>query len=168
MRSRTSARAAAETLAAERGHAPERMLVKPTIGNLLLWRSLYVADDVVHFYGIRVGATGSARVYEGDSAPLFEPADPLEWAPPGSLARRDVARFAAFSAHLLTRDPRDPSRLGDARYAMLPTSLEPLWMLAPGGPGGRARFVTERRLDTPARERFVDMLLGRATDGRNL
>ncbi len=32
-------------IAAERGHAPERLLVKPTIANLVLWRALYTVDD---------------------------------------------------------------------------------------------------------------------------
>jgi inner membrane protein len=64
---------------------------------------------------------------------------------------------------MLARDPSRPELVGDVRYAMLPTGVEPLWgiVLDPTRPDEHVAFVTNRRL-TPARRRvLLDMLLGR-------
>jgi len=149
-------------LAASRGHAPERLLVKPTLGNMVLWRSLYVHAGVIHVDAVRVGPLGSQRVYPGESAPRLDPERDLGL-PAGSRTQRDVARFAVFTGALVVRHPRRPDLIGDARYAMLPTSIEPLWgiVIDPAAPDGPVRFETGRRLTPELRSRFLDMLLGR-------
>ncbi|MCP5156239.1 MAG: metal-dependent hydrolase [Ectothiorhodospiraceae bacterium] len=155
------ATALAQALATERGHRPERMLVKPTIGNLVLWRALYVVDGRIHADAVRVLWPGGGRAYAGDSADMLGSDGAPAWAVPGSRAAHDLERFAKFSRGWLIRDPRNPDRVGDARYAMLPTSLEPLWMIAPRGPGEPVAFVTDRAFTHETRERLVTMLLGR-------
>ena len=84
-----------------------------------------------------------------------------QWAAIG-LQTRDVARFAAFADGWLVLHPTRVTMVGDARFAMLPTSLRPLWGIEPDGtsPGG-VRFVTDRTASRQQRQRFVDMLLGR-------
>jgi inner membrane protein len=154
--------AGAARLAAERGHRPERLLVKPTLANLVLWRSLYVEGDRIHVDAIRVGLPGRTTVYPGASAPRLHPRRDLAL-PEGSRAQQDVARFVAFADGLAVRHPRRPEMIGDARYAMLPTSIEPLWgiVLDPSSPLLPVRFETARRLTPEIRARFIDMLLGR-------
>ncbi len=152
----------AAQLAASRGHAPERLLVKPTLANRVLWRSLYLHEGRIHVDAIRVGLSGRVRIYPGASAPLFviaaEPALPR-----GSRARRDVERFIAFTDGLPVRHPERPELIGDARYALLPTRIEPLWGVAfdPGAPNAPVRFETLREVSAETRSRFLDMLLGR-------
>lgn len=143
------ARESLELLARERGHTPQRLLVKPTLGNLVLWRGLYQHGQQVHADAVRVGLT--ARTYPGDSAALM---------PQDASGSGPAARFAAFSDGWLIADPRHPGRLGDARYAMLPTSLRPLWGIETDR-GGKTSFVTDRSMSDAERTRFVDMLLGR-------
>jgi len=149
-------------LAASRGHTPERLLVKPTLGNLVLWRSLYVHAGTIHVDAVRVGPLGAKRVYPGESAPRLDPERDLGL-PAGSRVGRDVARFAGFTDALLVRHPSRPELIGDARYAMLPTSIEPLWgiVIDPLLPDAPAQFETRRRLTPELRRRFVAMLLGR-------
>lgn len=149
-------------LARSRGHEAERLLVKPTMGNLVLWRALYLHQGRIHVDAVRVGRPGNTRIYAGENAPLLDPGrDP--GLPPGSRMRHDVERFAAFADGLAVRHPRRPEFIGDARYAMLPTSLEPLWgiVVDPSAPGDAVRFETGRRLTPEIRTRFVEMLLGR-------
>ena len=152
----------AHALAVSRGHLPERLLVKPTLGNMLLWRSLYVTDGRIHVDAIRIGAGDGVRVYAGESAARFDIDHDLDL-PRGSVLYRDVRRFVAFADHLPVRHPARPEMIGDARYSMLPTSLEPLWgiVLDPAAPDAHARFETHRRLTPEIRRRFIDMLLGR-------
>jgi len=156
------AESAAQALAAERGHRPGRLLVKPTIGNLVLWRSIYIADGRVHADGIRVGL-GGPRVYRGESSALFDPARDLAWAPAGSNARLQAERFVRFSDGYVARHPARPEFIGDARYAMLPTGIAPLWGIVYEGerPDAGVRFVTDRQFTPAMRQQFLSMLLGR-------
>ena len=60
-------------LAAGRGHhSITRASVKPTIGNLILWRSLYLHAGNYYVDGIRVGVLQEPRVYPGESVPAFD------------------------------------------------------------------------------------------------
>lgn len=138
---------ALERFAAERGHAAERMLVKPTLGNIVLWRGLYVADGMVHAAAVRAGLT--ARVHAGARAPLATV--------PGAGPQ---ARFAALSDGWVIRHPERPAMLGDARYAMLPTALRPLWGIETDA-SGTLRLVTDRSMPAAERARFLELLLGR-------
>lgn len=138
--------AAVERVAAERGHAPERLLAKPTFANLLLWRGLYTAGGRVHAVAIRAGREVST--YPGASAPLATP-----------RSEDAEARFAVFADGWLVRHPDGSGRLGDARYAMLPTGLRPMWSVETGNTG--TRLVTDRSMADTERRRFTDMLLGR-------
>lgn len=154
---------AARELAASRGHRPERLVVKPTLANLVLWRSVYVERGTAHADGVRVGLPGSVTVYPGETAALVDASRPLPAAPEGSRALQDVRRFVRFADGYAALHPSKPRVIGDVRYAMLPTSVTPLWgiELDAASPDAHARFVTERTLTPQTRRRFVDMLLGR-------
>lgn len=155
---------AARELAASRGHRPERLIVKPTLANLVLWRSVYIDAGAAHADGVRVGLPGSVTIYAGESAVLVDASQPLPAAPAGSRSLADVQRFARFADGYAALHPAKPLVIGDVRYGMLPTSVTPLWgiELDAANPDAHARFVTERTLTPATRQRFVDMLLGRA------
>jgi len=155
--------AAARELAAQRGHAPERLLVKPTLGNLLLWRSLYVHRGEVRVDAIRLGLSAEPRVYPGGAIRLFEAARDLPRLPRGSVQFRDVERFVRFSDGWVAIQPHRPEGLADIRYSNLPNSLEPLWGLElnPAQPERHAHYAFYRNLSRQTRERFTEMLLGR-------
>lgn len=161
------AAAAARELASSRAHGAERLLIKPTLGNLLLWRSVYVHDGRIHVDAVRAGVFDSIRIYPGESAPIFDPERDLAL-PRDALQRRDVERFIAFTGGYPVRHPVRAAMIGDARYAMLPTSIEPLWgiVLDAESPDRHARFETDRKLTRELRARFIDMLLGRAVPER--
>ena len=148
-------------IAAERGHAPERLLVKPTIANLVLWRALYTVDDSVWVDAIRLD--DRQRVYPGAATKLFDPSRDLPWAPTNSRADNDARRFTAFAQGLATRHSTRPNFIGDIRYAMLPNSIAPLWgiELQPSAPEQPARYLTNRSLAPIVRGQFLTMLLGR-------
>ncbi len=152
-------------LAASRGHAVERLVVKPTMGNLLLWRFVYQAGDRFFVDAVRVGLT-SRRVYAGQSAPVFHPGRDPGFPPPDSVQAHDIERFTRFSDGFVVRHPRLSDVLGDVRYSMLPISVRPLWgiELDPERPQSHARYGFYRDLAKGEREQFVDMLLGRDLD----
>jgi inner membrane protein len=154
--------AIAHTLAAERGHAPARLLVKPTFANLILWRSLYVVDDEVYADAVRIVPLAEHRLYQGEHQKLVGSSSLGDWGESNALARTDFERFERFADGFVVRHPSRPQLLGDARFALLPNSLQPLWGIeAPPKETGHARFVTEREFTPVMRSRFLAMLLGR-------
>jgi inner membrane protein len=134
---------------------------------MLVWRSLYVVQGRIHVDAIRIGLTGDVRVYPGESAALLD-VDRDLGLPTESVLYRDVRRFVAFADNLPVRHPTRPQMIGDARYSMLPTSLEPLWgiVLDPASPDAHARFETNRNVTPAIRRKFIDMLLGRDPPAR--
>jgi inner membrane protein len=154
--------AIAHALAGERGHAPARLLVKPTFANLILWRSLYIVDDEVYADAVRIVPFAEHQLYQGEHQKLVGSSSLGDWGGTNTLARTDFERFARFADGFVVRHPSRPQLLGDARFALLPNSLQPVWGIeAPAGETGHARFVTAREFTPVMRSRFLAMLLGR-------
>lgn len=154
----------ARDLATTRGHSPESLLVKPTIGNLVLWRSVYAVDKQVQVDAVHVGLPGRTRIYPGESLPLFHPEQDLPGVSRDSRLWADIQRFSALSRGMVVRHPDRLDLLGDVRYAMLTTSAKPLWgiVVDPTQPEQVPAFVTHRKLSPGEREAFLSMLLGNA------
>jgi len=152
----------ASQLASSREHVPERHLVKPTLANMVLWRSVYEYQGRIYVDAVRVGVPGSGRIFAGESSPRIDPHRDLAL-PPGSRAQQDLLRFKRFTDGWMVRHPLRSELVGDARYAMLPTSIEPLWgiVIDTAAPDEPVKFETGRHLSNEVRTRFMDMLLGR-------
>jgi len=151
----------AEGMIASRGHEADRALVKPTMANLLLWRSVYISNGTIHADAIRVGLFSGQRIYEGESAVLIIP-ETLSSIPPDSRAAQDLKRFALLSDGWLAADPARPGLIGDARYSMLPNGIAPLWgvILDASSPYQHLQFVTNRANNKVIRQQFITMLTG--------
>jgi len=156
------ATAVAEGVITSRGHAADRLLVKPTMANLLLWRSVYITNGTIHADAIRVGLFAGQRIYEGESVPLFIP-ETLSSIPPDSRAAQDLKRFAILSDGWLAPDPTRPGLIGDARYAMLPNSTIPLWgiLLDHNTVDQPLEFTTNRVANKEIQQNFLNMLIGK-------
>jgi inner membrane protein len=113
-----AAQSALATLRGEsRGESRGEGAVFPTIGNTLVWRSLYRTNGVLRMDRIRVPWFGAPRVAEGDRVPAY-----LHPATSG-----DLARFAWFSDGWLAADPADAQLIGDARYSLDSSTYRPVW-----------------------------------------
>ncbi len=157
----TALRSAIE-LAARRGHKVERIIVKPTLANLILWRTVYQSNDTFYVDAIRVGL-GSKRVYPGGSARAFDRERDLPNLAGGSVLARDIARFSRLADGYVVPDPGRDNVLIDIRYAMLPTSITPMWGidLNVATASQHAKFEIYRDRPNNARDLFLAMLLGR-------
>lgn len=153
---------ALHALADERGHVVERAVVKPTVGNLLLWRGTYESDGELHADALRAGLFGKMRIYEGASAPLIRPEHFRKRLGETRLFG-DLIRFSRLSDGWLVRHPEDPDVIGDARYSMLPTSLIPLWGIRvdTANADDHAPLLYYREAGPEIREPFLRMLTGR-------
>ncbi|MCW9058883.1 MAG: metal-dependent hydrolase [Gammaproteobacteria bacterium] len=149
-------------LAEERDHKIDRLEVKPTLGNILLWRSLYQVEDLFYVNAVRVGWFSTPRYYAGGPIARGVP-DDLAVIPADSVLMQDIERFSKLADGYLVRHPEQPWVLGDIRYAMLPNSLRPLWgiHINTALPDEHVEFLTLREMNPEMRQEFLDMLLGR-------
>ncbi len=147
-----AARGIAEDLAASRGHAPLRFEIKPSFGNILVWKSVYETEGAFFVDAMRVGI--SPKVYEGTSLAKLDVGQDFPWLERDSQQARDVTRFIHFSDGFTALDPANPNRIVDVRYSFVPNEVSALFSveLAPdAGPTEHVRYQTHRE---QAREHF--------------
>ena len=147
-------------IAALRGHEAEKLTVKPTMGNLLLWRSIYRTNGIYYVDAVRAG--NAVKIYPGETARAFDEKRDLPALSTDSVLYNDIRRFEFFSDGYLALHPEDTTLLGDVRFAMLATSTRPLWgiRLDMQNPQTHAQFETSRRMPQEEIDRFTGMLRG--------
>ncbi|MCW8899835.1 MAG: metal-dependent hydrolase [Gammaproteobacteria bacterium] len=157
------AQSVADELAKSRGHIAIQHVVKPTMANNLLWRSVYITDSHIYVDAIRLGLFSKDKIYSGDSAEKFIVTEHLSAQELKSVLNEDIKRFTRFSSGYVAIDKTQPDVIGDLRYSMLPTSVKPLWGIV----------INKEKLDEHAeykffrdnsphiREQFINMLLAR-------
>jgi inner membrane protein len=152
-----------ESIAASQGHEPEQLVVKPTLGNLVLWRTLYEHEG--HYYINAVRAGFGTIVIPGDRIPALDYQQAFSRLEKDGRLYRDIERFHRFASGYLVWHPEEPGVIGDVRYAMLPNEIAPIWgiRLPPDwqSGGGSISFEHFRRTDAETRQGFLDMVLGR-------
>jgi inner membrane protein len=164
------ATAALEALMAASGHVPVRYTVKPSFGNIVVWRAIYEVGGFYHVAAIRCGA--KVAIYEGERvAAVRVPSGNGPWElphssvplPTGSVQVRDVARFAHFSDNWLAWHPEIPGVLGDMRYAQVPNRIAPLWGIRfdTSRPQEHVKMQMARRNDPQIWQTLWAMILGR-------
>ncbi|ACY16743.1 metal-dependent hydrolase [Haliangium ochraceum] len=130
---------AQETLAAARGHQREAGRVMPSLGQCMLFRSVYrTSDGELWADGVRVPFLGAASVREGAHVPVFDPVAEIDMATAADpeRLRRDLERARWFMDGYWARTPAMPELVGDMRFALDTAELEPLWgvLVAPEDP----------------------------------
>ena len=149
-------------LAQSRGHTPVRLEVKPSLGNLVLWKSIYAAQDRFYVDGIRAGL--QPEIYPGDSIARLDPNNDFPWLDPDSQQARDVQRFTWFSDGFVGLHPRYDNRIIDMRYSFLPNEVEGLWMIELDKNRSPTEHVAYQHQHSDPGEKvklLMDMLLGR-------
>jgi len=153
---------AAGELAASRGHAVERLDVKPSFGNIVLWKSIYEHGGRYYVDAIRLLA--SEQAFPGESLLKLDLAQQFPWLQPGMQQWDDVERFRHFANDYLAIDPQNPLRIIDVRYSLVPNRGDGLWGIEldrSAAPDAHAAYVTMRVRSTAEGRELLDMLFGR-------
>jgi inner membrane protein len=147
----------------QRDHAADRRIVKPSIGNVFLHRSVYLHDGVYHVDAIHVFPGLAPKIYPGGEVAAYKLRDIDRVPSDSSRLAKDVARFDRLSDGFLGQHPESVDVIGDVRYGMLPTSTVPLWgiQINPAQPEVAAEFVKFRTIGNGDKEAFYSMLLRR-------
>ncbi len=132
-------------IAASRGHTPIRIQVKPSFGNILVWKTIYETPDRFYVDAVRAGI--APHVFPGVSVAKLDLARDLPWLDTASQQARDIERFGWFSNGFLAQDPENPNRIIDVRFSFVPNTVSSLWSIelepeAP--PTAHVRYLTHR------------------------
>jgi inner membrane protein len=147
-------------LAQFRGHSAERMTLKPSFGNLILWKSIYQHGDKYYVDAIRAGRV--LTWCPGESIKIFDYQDHLSELEKDSQQMKDIERFRWFSQNYLGFDA-DKNLVTDVRYSMVPNQIAPMWGLVIDerrGTNEHAVWWAGRELDDEMLTLFKEMLFG--------
>jgi len=159
---------AAIELANMRGHNAERLTLKPSFGNLILWKSIYQHKDT--FYVDAIRTVQSSTWCLGESIRAFDYQYHLPDLDEGSQQKNDIERFRWFSQDYLGYD-KEKNILTDVRYSMIPNQISPMWGLiidVQRGINEHAIWWTSRSLDQSQLDLFKDMLKGKKCGNSSL
>jgi inner membrane protein len=134
-------------LVQSRGHILTRERVMPTVGNLLVWRSLYESSGRFYADALRLPPWGKENFWEGESKKKLNREEIHPKIPPGSRLDRDLNRFQWFADDYLIWMDRDLGVVGDVRFGSGVADLQPFW-------GIRADFSAPQKAVQKIRFRF--------------
>ena len=148
-------------LLSERHHLADKVLIKPSFANIILWKLVYISDDRIYTDAIRVGF--SSKVYAGNSVAVFKPEINMPEISPSSILYTDIQRFKKFSAGFIALSPVHKNVLGDMRYSMSPNQNKPIWgiKLDAAKQHEHVSYGFYRENNSELRHRFMDMLKGK-------
>ena len=152
---------AANKLALSRGHNPERLTLKPSFGNLILWKSIYQHEE--DFYVDAIRTLQSSTWCLGESIRIFDYQFHLPNLKKDSQQRKDIERFRWFSQDYLGFD-EEKNLVTDVRYSMIPNQIAPMWGLVIDNQRGiheHAIWWTGRGLEQEQLDVFKEMLSGK-------
>ena len=152
---------AAIELATMRGHNAERLTLKPSFGNLILWKSIYKHKETFYVDAIRTAQ--SSTWYLGETTRVFDYKYHLPDLDKESQQKKDIERFRWFSQDYLGYD-KEKNIVTDVRYSMIPNQIAPMWGLTIDDQRGineHATWWTSRNLDQSQLDIFIDMLKGK-------
>lgn len=156
-----------EEYARQQGHQVERLLVKPTLGNNWLWRSVYQYQGRYYVNAFRLNPlTRDRSIYPGTSIEVFSASDNSLQLPIDSVLRNDIHRFADFSDQYLSWHPEHANVIIDVRYSNLPNSTLPLWGITvdPENPQRHAHYELFRDSSAKTRQAFIAMLMNEGAE----
>lgn len=146
-------------LAEQRGHAPIRAEVKPSFGNLLVWKVIYEVDDGYYTDAVRAGPR--LTIFPGEFISKLDIERDLPWLDENSQQARDLARFDWFSNGFLALDPDNPLRVIDMRYSFVPNEamgMWSIWLNRQAAKTDHVTFIQDRDTSGPRQEKFFRML----------
>lgn len=124
-------------LAASRSDTILRGEVFPTIGNTVVWRSIYLAEGKLYLDRIRVPWLRPAKGMAVTTVPQ------TTTIAGNATVQRDFARLVWFSNGWVAASPTDATLLGDARYSLRVDAYDPVWGIRVIE--GRTRWVDRSR-----------------------
>jgi len=148
-------------LAQERDHQPTRITVKPSFGNLVLWKLIYEHDGQYYVDAARILADGS--IISGQSIEKLNLEKHFPLLQHDSIHAQDIERFRWFSDGYLAIHPENEQMIVDVRYSMVPNEIDPMWgvLLSMKVQNQHVEFIDNIGGGEENREQFFSLLFDR-------
>ena len=153
-------------LANQRSHQIERLFIKPTIGNNILWRSIYQYDGKYFIDAVYMPLTKKAKHITGTSTKVIDKNTIFSFSKE-SEQRNDILRFSFFANDYIYIYPDLDYIIADLRYGTLPNDLNSLWgiKVKPENENQHVDFLSLRNFNTDFYKDFWNMLSGKHPPG---
>ena len=152
-------------IAEVRGHKIERLLLNPTIGNVILWRSVYQFNKNYYIDAVYMPLFGEPKVKKGRKVKVINKETVFPEILNDSLQRNDIRKFSFFSQDFIYIHPDFEYVIADLRYGTLPHDDMSLWGIEVNT-DENDKHVTFRKLrnfNNNHYQRFWEMLKGNLT-----
>jgi len=152
-------------LAEDRGHKIERLLLNPTFGNVILWRSVYQFNNNYFIDAVYVPFVGKSKLKKGTSVGVINKETVFPEISQYSLQRNDIRKFSSFSQDFIYLHPNFKYIIADLRYGTLPHDDMSLWGIEinPNENNKHVNFIKLRNFKNEDYKRFLEMLKGNLT-----
>ena len=141
----------------ERNHYPEVISVKPSFGNLILWKIIYQNDGYFYIDAVNIGI--KKEIFKGEKIKKFNRSDLSYYDELSNLQRKDIDRFLWFSQDFVAINPKNEFELLDIRYSNIPNNIGGLWgiRLTPNSKK-HVEFISNRSLEKRDFNKFFQMI----------
>lgn len=139
--------------AQKRGHniKTEDIFVSPTIGNNILWRSIYKYQGDYYIDAVRISFFSNHIFYKGQKEKIIDPESIFPNLSENSIQRKDIRRFSHFAQGYINfyQDKQSGELLiGDLRYSLKANDSKPLWSIKVdiNNPNSHVKFLKIKKL----------------------
>ena len=147
----------ANEIVTQRNHDAEIISVKPSFGNLILWKIIYQHNDYFYIDAVNIGP--KKEVFSGQKIKKFNKFDLPYFNDLGEIQKKDIDRFVWFSQDFVAVNPENEYELLDIRYSNLPNEIGGLWgiHLTPNTEK-HVEFISNRSLQKRDFKKFFQMI----------
>ena len=147
----------AKDIVTERNHHPEIISVKPSFGNLILWKIIYQHNDYFYIDAVNIGP--KKEIFTGQKIKKFNTSDLSYFDELSDTQKKDIDRFLWFSQDFVAANPHNKYELLDIRYSNLPNEIGGLWgiHLTPNTES-HVEFISNRSLQKRDFKQFFQMI----------
>lgn len=114
-------------IAEQRNHNVEKILLNPTIGNNILWRTLYKSNGKYYIGAVHMPAFSDSNFKNGEVIDVIDENTIFPELGIDSVQRIDIKRFSHFSQGFIYLHPKYNNVIADLRYGTLPYDSNSLW-----------------------------------------
>jgi len=143
-------------IAKQRGHLPERIIVKPSFANRHVWKLIYEYNN--NYYVDAVKLLWNKHLIPGTSVQKLDVLRDFPSLNKQSIQAKDIERFRWFSNDFLAVNPFDKSIIIDVRYSFIPNKIKMMWGIKIDNSMNHVLFKTKSRPNKKTRQEFIDML----------
>ena len=152
--------------AKNRGHEIERILLNPTIGNNILWRTVYQFNGNYYVDAVYKPIFSKSKLINGNEIEVINKETIYPELGKDSKQRQDIRRFSYFSQDYIFLHPDIDNVIADLRYGKLPYDYNSLWGIEidTKNKNQHAKFISLRNFKNQDYEDFWNLLKGKISN----